>query len=344
MYCDLLNIMEAILESTDCSISKLATKLKIPVTTLRNKISRLRKLRFRFSRVINYYALGLNKVFMIFPYLEPSDLGLSEPELGYFIRAIIPITPTGFAINMFVPVGREHEVLSQVEDYVEEVIISRVTEYTVPKLSKYNWCYMTIEEVPNNFWEQASVELEKELEKETNLKPPEQRVMKSYDMLDLIIAKELEKDAFANLNDVASKTGIPYSRLHRHYISHVRRFIVGTRFSVTPWWTIMPGILAVINGFKSSSHAYSVARFLAGLPVTSGVMVGGNDKVLVVAYGGETLVSKFAKYFLKQMVKHGLKVKSWIIDKPMAFTIPYKLHEEYEKTREWKFKLAFKQG
>ena len=165
----------------------------------------------------------------------------------------------------------------------------------------------------------------------------------SFDYTDLLILKELQKDANKTLTEIATQLGIKYQKLNWHYVAHVkerkliksyRMIWMGTRYD-----------------FKSEKALHRKHRYLKLVVIVKGIseeermeLMSKTNRLPFLWFeaGGRNYFADFA--FPTDMVVEGLgylrsaleqlrgRYSYYIIDptNALTFTIPYKLYDEHQ--------------
>ncbi|RLE83630.1 MAG: hypothetical protein DRJ41_04565 [Thermoprotei archaeon] len=252
---DLAKILE-IMQSYQglLTISDLARILGLQVSSVWYKIKRLRAGGFAFGADIDHYKLGLIKLLVFL------DRIISINDIpSAFLRYYAPIVPKGLFLIYYLPLNYDIDDILKLlpKTFLEQYWVIEETYYSRPKYTLYydfnkrtivfNWLLME-----KRYREKLGKVIFSKPEAPTRI-----------DLIDLLIAKELEKNPFISLRDIQVKIkmhgiNLKYSRILRHFKNHLlgRGVIRGIRLRLVP----LPSeyntlFIAKLRGDQKSLHA-----------------------------------------------------------------------------------------
>jgi len=303
------------------TISDLARMLGLQVSSVWYKIKRLRAGGFAFGADIDHYKLGLIKLFIFL------DRIISINDIpSAFLRYYAPIVPKGLFLTYYLPLNYDiNNILKLLprtflEQYwvIEETYCSR-PKYTLyydftNKTITFNWLLME--------------ERFKEKLGKVVFKRPE--VPTRIDLIDLLIAKELERNPFISLRDVQLKIrmhgiNLKYSRILRHFKNHLlgRGVIRGIRLRLVP----LPSeyntlFIAKLHGNTQALHAL-ISTLLEHPSFTTAHIAFKENYVFIMGVVPFSEIITLSTFIESIKGINEVEIKLLDRNRRRAFTIPY---------------------
>ena len=319
---DLARILEVIQTYQGLpTISDLARILDSHVSSIWYKIKRLRAGGFAFGADIDHYKLGLVKLLVFL------DKVISIDDIpGAFLRYYAPIVPKGLFLIYYLPLTYNIEDILKLlpKSFLEQYWVIEETYYSKPKYMLY---YDFKRKDILFDWSVMASRYYEKLGKVVFAKP---ETPSRVDLIDLLIAKELEKNPFISLREVQLKIkmhgiNLKYGRILRHFKNHLlgRGVIRGIRPRLVP----LPSeyntlFIARIRGDSLSLHAL-VSILLEHPAFTTAHMSFGRNQVFVAGVIPFSKIIALSTFIESLKGIKEIEVKLLDRDKRMAFTIPY---------------------
>ncbi len=258
--------------------SVIARALNESIDKIKKKLAMMKNHGLRIVCKIDHYRMGLLKTVVFsentgwegyeYNYLLKSYFETISPSLGAFY---IIYTPIAAGIE-----ADEMVYLLNPEFY----FVTEITVYPRPKYKKY--FNFTLNEPVNDF---RLVE-ERFRGYIESIVLPELRTAKILDWLDLLIVKELEKNALLNLNDIAFNLSIALGRnvttrsVRKHYHSHVigQGLIQGATFAYSPFPANSSMLVALVTE-GSPRINYALARALSETFMHRGSLISRSSRM-----------------------------------------------------------------
>jgi DNA-binding Lrp family transcriptional regulator len=223
-----VKILRALGEKTPRNLAEVARSLGIPTRTVHFRINRMsNKVHLRLSSSIFHARLGMKRAVVF----ADSFLGfehllfecLKTNDFWAYVSRCYGNRESCFAVYT-IPVGYE----PRFEEFLQEIknlnIAKNIRFYwtsnfqyshVVDKwfdLDKFEWVFP---------WGSWITEIENSPAKLPQTLAVPENFKNCADKIDVLLLKELEKDAAASLNEVAEKLGISPQLVHYHYEKHV---------------------------------------------------------------------------------------------------------------------------
>ena len=319
---DLAKILETIQSYQGLpTISDLARILNLHVSSIWYKIKKLRTGGFAFGADIDHYKLGLIKLLVFL-----SKVVSLEDIPRAFLRYYAPIVPKGLFLVYYIPLAYNIENVLRLfpEPLLEYYWVVEETYCSKPKYTLY---YDFKERNIIFDWELMIRRYQEKLGK-TIFSEPEKPT--KIDLIDLLIAKELEKNPFISLREIQSRIrmhgiNLKYSRILRHFKNHLlnRHVIRGIRLRLVP----LPSeyntlFIARVHGNFYALHA--LVSTLLEHPAFTIANISFREKQVFI--GGVIPFSKIVTLASLMESLSGIKevdIKLLDREKRRAFTIPY---------------------
>jgi len=226
LYLNPLNLME------------ISRATGIPYSTLRRRINKLRTQIRVFARP-NYWRLGLAPMVYLLPF--------SEKDFSVFSKAYYTRSLTKFFhrdekklfIHLTVPMEFKSIIDIVLKSAAEVYFADEVIDITSPKEFK-----------PEVNWEEVFETIVETEEKK--IKIPREEV---FDIKDLLIIRELEKDSLITFKNIAETVGISEELCLYHYYRHImerkliKEFTVRVKISKEE----IPSLLFIIEGKRNTT-------------------------------------------------------------------------------------------
>ena len=333
-------VVEAIMRVGPRNAALISRLTGVPTETVRYKIKRqLKEMGFRIHANIYYEKLGLTRHLGIIDFMpEYAELAVQIlkglHEVGYLVY-YAKIIPHGYyAILLALPEGSAQGYDGFLRHLVDLRIIQRYSleEVAWSRHLSMNPKYFDFD---SGDWEFDWTKIETEkVSLEPALEPHDKAVV---DKADLLLIKELQKDALQSIIDVARKVKIHPKTLRYHYHVHVESRGLIPRYLVR--W------MRDIESTKAHSIIFARIRFST---LTDVELIRARTAILKVPMSWSEYLLKETKSYLaevvipveqygdafsylsKQVTGFGQKMAVDVIDPFTAssFTIPYTMFDE----------------
>lgn len=212
--------------------SDIARDLGIPSYTLSRKLGLLKRLGIAFSVNVDFLTIGLKRLVVIVNgFLELNSV-LGDDIIGRFVAFYAPILLPfqGTMLSYYLPdTINVKDVVSRFKNVVLFDVINK-SIYSKAKLTKH--FDFTRKSFKTDWGRLYKLAYESDIQyKDIDLSL--YRTIK-FDLLDLLIIKELEKDPFKHAMDISRELGVNYSKVLRHYNLHVSKIVRGFRLRLVP--------------------------------------------------------------------------------------------------------------
>ena len=266
-----VKILRTLGEKTPRNLAEVARSLGIPTRTVHFRISRMsHKVHLRLNASIFHAKLGMKRAVVFadaFPGLERLLFEcLKTNDFWGYVNRCYGNCESCFAVYT-IPVGYEpkfEEFLHEIQrlDIAEDIRFYWTSSFQYSQvvdkwfdLNKYKWVFP---------WESWISEIETS---PVGL-PHTLAIPKDFenraDKIDVLLLKELEKDAAVSLNEVAEKLGISPQLVHYHYEEHVLKKGLLTGFQVF-FFRYEPELLETVIFVFRFFDEESMAKFAMSL-------------------------------------------------------------------------------
>ncbi len=248
--------------------------------SISNLVEKLRNQGIGFSAHPDFRNLGLMNMHVIINNnLITLDKLKYKEWLRFFAHTSIPV---GTVISYYIPFNFRRELSYQIKKAIKEIVPSNENVYFViyehntrlqPTLSRYTFDEhplirgYRIDELLQMFdkiYNEIDVNMEEEDEPPFNM---------PGDMVDLLLIKEFELDAFSNLYVLAKKLGIPLKTLNKHLYSHVinRQMLRGIYLKAGMFYRLFKVFYDIVIETKERRVFLSLLRFIPNLELSMGM-------------------------------------------------------------------------
>lgn len=319
---DLAKILEVIQAYQGLpTISDLARMLNAHVSSIWYKIKRLRAGGFAFGADIDHYRLGLVKLLVFL------DRVISINDIpSAFLRYYAPIVPKGLLLVYYLPLTYNIEDILRFlpKSFLEQYWVVEETYYSKPKYTLY---YNFKEKNILFNWPLMENRYQEKLGKVAFAEP---ETPSKIDLIDLLIAKELEKNPFISLREIQLKIrmhgiNLKYSRILRHFKNHLlgKSVIRGVRLRLIP----LPSeyntlFIARIQGNNLSLHAL-VSILLEHPAFTTANISFRRSQVFIAGVIPFSEIITLSAFIESLKGVREVEIKLLDRERRMAFTIPY---------------------
>jgi len=304
------------------SITTIARYLGVDPSTIIKYIKLFKRMGFTFGIDIAYARLGLRRVYIFTN--KKVKLISNRQKFQVFLKTFArSLCPSGYFIAYYIPWD------VSVESFVERFAtnnywIVEETHGSKPDLIKYN--------IPPQK-EEDLIKVLNEVIKACNRykkeKPPTTSRSK-LNSIDLTVIKELEKNYFTKLTDIARRSNIPYHRILAR-MKKINSYIECIRVNETPWTRDVNQLIVAIMSMKPGLPLRSIADILCRLPMIGNVNISWHSNSLILL----TLPDlKNMFILLDNLVSVGIakRYSTYLIEYPFkSYTLPYKVGVEYNK-------------
>lgn len=328
---------------TPRNLSIVAKNVGVHIETVRQRIQRMSSPFFELVMFANIYHtnLGMKKA-VIFVETDPKyeELALECLKVNdYFIYLSRCFGEFEGYLGIYV-IPAEH--CSKFEDFVHELQRLGIAKKTTIVWSTcFQRARFSHEWFDSNI-ERWSFEWEKWIEQisssETAILPYTLQDPVAFpqlaDEIDVLILKELEKNARFSMNDIAKTLKVPASAIRYHYLNHIipRRLLEGFQLHLHPFGTPLSEMAFFKFDFHSQEHMAKFAMSLLHKPFTKvlGKVLDENSLLCQMTLPRQ----EFTRFIhsLSILIRKGL-LRSYFyvlqeIEKSFRETIPYQFFKE----------------
>lgn len=320
----LANLIEHILSYDYLPMkSDIARDLGIPSYTLSRKLGLLRKLGVAFSINIDFLSIGLNRlVIIVNDYLDLNTVQEYD-VIGRFLCFYSPILLPfqGTLVVYYLPnMINVKDVISKFKNLVAFDVVNK-SLYSKAKLTQH---YDFTSKSFKIDWDRLY-----KLSYTSNT--PYRNIDLSmygsikFDLLDLLIIKELEKDPFNHAMNISKELGVNYPKVLRHYNTHVSKIVKGFRLRLVP---LPPenSLYVFIRVEGDYSLLCRIANALSELIFIAGIHLSFKGVMHIISVLDSETLNRLLKYLRDFKVDFNI----YLLDRyrRIFYTIPY---TEYSK-------------
>ena len=303
------------------TISDLARILGLQISSVWYKIKKLRAGGFAFGADIDHYKLGLIKLFVFL------DRIISINDVpSAFLRYYVPVVPRGLFLTYYLPLKYDiDDILKSLpKAFLEHYWVIEETYHSRPKYTLY---YDFDKKNIVFDWLLMEGRYKEKLGKVFFAKP---EAPTRIDLIDLLIAKELEKNPFMSLRDIQLRIKIhginlKYGRVLRHFRNHLlkRGVIRGIRLRLVPLPTEYNTLfIARLNGNQRSLHAL-ISTLLEHPSFTGAGIAFEEGEVFIIGVIPFSEIITLTAFLESINGVKEVEIKLLDRSKRRAFTIPY---------------------
>jgi len=303
------------------TISDLARILGLQISSVWYKIKKLRAGGFAFGADIDHYKLGLIKLFVFL------DRIISINDVpSAFLRYYVPVVPKGLFLTYYLPLKYDiDDILKSLpKAFLEHYWVIEETYHSRPKYTLY---YDFDKKNIVFDWLLMEGRYKEKLGKVFFAKP---EAPTRIDLIDLLIAKELEKNPFMSLRDIQLRIKIhginlKYGRVLRHFRNHLlkRGVIRGIRLRLVPLPTEYNTLfIARLNGNQRSLHAL-ISTLLEHPSFTGAGIAFEEGEVFIIGVIPFSEIITLTAFLESINGVKEVEIKLLDRSKRRAFTIPY---------------------
>ncbi len=309
-----LKIVDTILSSKPpLTLTSIASKLGYSKETLYRKITRIRKLGFKFTVDVNLAKIGLGCSVILLE--EPSPV---KPIKNLKLK--MSLLPRGELLAYYLPYGRGLEELvdalgrRRVEEYFEATIILG----SKPSLTDYydankGVISLDLDTLYNNI---EGMDLERTI--------PGKHIISTktpLSELDIKILSVLEEDALQTPQQIAEKIGVKQSRIHRR-LRNLAKYMFSYSLTETPWTLNKQLITISLIKAREDKDILTIASAFHHHPLVKNIYVNPyqNKALIIVSANSQTITSQY--YLLQQLVDNNIveEYKTWITTRQLTST------------------------
>ena len=276
---DIMEIIDIVNEvKTGFRPSVIAHALNESVDKVKKKLSAMKNHGLRIVCKVDHYRMGLLKTVVF-----SKNTGWEHYEYRYMLKSYFEtLSPSlGAFYIVYTPIAAGIEADEMV--YLLDPELYFVTEITVYPKPKYKRYFDFTRNEPVNDFRLVEDRFRSYME---SVVLPELRTAKTLDWLDLLIVKELEKNALLSLNDIAFNLSIALNRrimtrsIRKHYHSHIlgQGLIQGATFAYSPF-PAESSILIVLVTEGSPKANYALARALSETFMHRGSLISRSSRM-----------------------------------------------------------------
>ncbi len=207
-------------------------QLGIQPSKFKELLRKLRNYNLRFSALIDTNLIGLRKVVIFVPGKEINDV--SKVPLRPWLRGLTrSISPRGTFLTYYYPWNADLNTLLSAFDENVEFFVSFKSVAQTPRFNLFfDWKIPGIKPL-NRVADRLLVDIKKsyDLSKSPidSLLSFRPQVSTPKDWLDLLIMKELEKNAFIGIDGLSKILGYRKASVRKHFVNHVNNAVVTIR-------------------------------------------------------------------------------------------------------------------
>jgi len=314
-----------------------------------NLVEKLRNQGISFSAHPDFRNLGLMNMHVIINNnLITLDKLKYKEWLRFFAHTSIPV---GTVISYYLPFNFKRELSHHITKAIKEIVPSNENVYFViyehnvrlqPALTRYTFndhplirgykvdeLFRMFDKIYNEIDANSMEEDE----------PP---FSMPGDMVDLLLIKEFELDAFSNLYVLAKKLGIPLKTLNKHLYSHVinRQMLRGVYLKAGMFYRLFKVFYDIVIETKNRKVFLSLLRFIPDLELSIGMQYTSLKATKYVVH--TTIIKPLKGFdpiisFFYQLHTDGLinKILTYVIlpSSVRKYSIPYM--NFYQDERRW---------
>ncbi len=312
--------------------SIIARALNESIDKIKKKLSAMKNHGLRIVCKIDHYRMGLLKTVVF-----SRSTGWEHYEYNYMLKSyfetISPYLGAFYIVYTPIAAGIEADEMVYLLD-PEFYFVTEITVYPRPKYRRY--FDFTRNEPVNNF-RLIEDRFRSYME---SVVLPELRTAKMLDWLDLLIVKELEKNALLNLNDIAFNLSIALGKrvatrsIRKHYHSHIlgQGLIQGATFAYSPF-PAESSILVALVTEGSPKVNYALARALSETFMHRGSLISRSSRMalhLLVIPNNE--INEFT-LFLRNLQDSFENIRIYTANRLTAksWTIPFLAFDQEER-------------
>ncbi|OYT40776.1 MAG: hypothetical protein B6U89_00940, partial [Desulfurococcales archaeon ex4484_58] len=324
----------------------IAGKFKLP-----KYLEVLKKHGFSFTAKIDYHRIGLSSYF-IFIFNKVIDFK-ELPYLSWLHTYVITYNPLGTLIEYYIPIKYRKKLVKDIHNKFDEkypnLIIEDVfiigRERRQPSFSRYNFSEhplitgYSLSYLKNKFTELLSEHKKIAIIDEEEL---EENITGLKDLVDLLILKEFEANAFTMLTQISEKYGFESAHLRKHLFNHIfrNRLIEGVFLKSKIFIDALSSPLLLFIETNDQKVFRALIGLMQELECTIGLGYSSEHEKpykLVVSHYRTLHGFEDFKKFLLSLYSEGLIDKiiatEYIVPSFKKFTIPYM--NFYQELRDW---------
>ena len=324
---------------------EVAKKLNISIRTALRRIQALEK-----AREVNLYltieyplkALLLKVVTIM---SEDENLSKKLSVAPYFLRATLPVVPAGTGMSFYIPLDESVHISSS----SHKVFIFETADRlrVKPDLLKYG--SLSIID-PRHAVSLKTFEILKKDAKlylgMADIFEPEVKasIKPLFTWTDVVVVKELEKNPFAKLEELADTAYSSISKILRHYNRHIVHFLRGIRPRDLPIYELLDtrAFIKIKHGDPLIIRAFGEALLHNPLFPVYGISLSGKEALIQLAIP-LTYLRKALDTLKFICNEYGIDIyinDIWLWARGgKRFTIPYVKWEEYIPKVKWNVNL-----
>ncbi len=320
---------------------------------LKTAIKRMDRMAIGFTIDINYEYLDLKHIFVFIKneFLEPYSI----PLLDWIRLFTYTYNYPGTLIQYYAPIRYIDRFIDELRDTYGDgkAVITRIDDKmrSQPQLSREGplAAFYELRDDP----EKEAAELRRELDSLTkrtvlNYLQRKRRSKKhnvSMDLLDLLILRLLEKNAFINIRRVAQELPHTSRIVQRHFRNHVKQVIRGIYMKYT-YINQLVDFVALVSLYVNNSYADHIdflSNYLKSKNWVHGIAYGNNstnDEPIIFIFTSiyKPNVIKLLELlnnYRKQDIINKYEILEIDMNKTQKYGIPYSNYDQY--SRYWSF-------
>lgn len=331
---------------------QLSKELSLLPIQLKRLLSKFMEYNFEFTIDFTYLRIGLIEYVL---FLKNKYIGYNElhSDIKSWLRSYTKVfIPQGTLITMYVPYDYRNELISVIDEWSNRIGVDKISSFIIvhrlqPSFSKYEppnhplykgYTIEELEEILSNISEKKPIWFlsENQLDMYVNL---------PNDVLDLLLLKELESNAFININTISRKYGIKMKTLRKHLVRHIiqRDIINGIYLKANIFINAFGSPMLLLLKTGDRSLYYKWINFFNNLENTLSIAYSpySNENTLYVVLSRTYRFTENIKSFLISKAAAGLIEEliplDYTVGSTIRYSIPYRNFDQ--DSRNWSIDL-----
>lgn len=331
---------------------RVSKELNLLPIQFKRLLSRFLEYNFEFTIDLTYLKVGLIEylLFIKNKYVEYNEL---LPFMRSWLRSYTKIfIPKGTLVTMYLPHEYKNEVIKRINEWFNESGVDGISSFIIvhrlqPSFTKHE---------PSNhplYKGYETKELEEMLNNAEEKKPNwflsendiENYINNPNDVLDLLLLKELESNAFVSINTVSQKYNIRMKTFRKHLIHHIikQNVINGIYLKSHVFIEAFGSPILLLLKIGDRSLYYKWVNFFDTLENTLSIAYSpySSENVLYVVLSRTYRFTENIKSFLVSKATAGLIEEliplEYTVGSTIRYTIPYRNFDQ--DSRSWSIDL-----
>lgn len=303
---------------------------------------------YKLEFFVNIFYPRINLIsYLLFienKYVEYNEL---HPTIRSWLRSYTKtFIPKGTFITIYTPYSYKDIIVKRINEWLDSLGASRISSLTIvhrfqPSFTKYDpsvhplYKGYEINELEDLF-NKASEDKPSWFISENEL---EMHISNPNDIVDLLLLKELEADAFTNIDSISKKYGIRMKTLRKHLIQHLIKsnVINGIYLKLGAFVQAFGSPILLLLKISSRSLYYKWINFFSSLENNLIIDYSpySNENVLYIVLSRTYRYTENIKSFLISKATAGFIEElipiEYIVGTTVRYTIPYKNFDQESK-------------